>query len=223
MKPPAARALPLAALLLLPTAVAEAAAGRWSLAVGGVWFSPAGASFTADRAMVLEGAPAPGDDRSTHTVDADGTGFALALGYRLAPRWSVEAGALFADLDNDFRLVEGGVALTDTEAMGVEVFFAGVDWHPATDGRLDPTLGVFVAETSFEDVTFLTEAGRREKLAFDDDYGFGVKLGADWRLAGAWYLSAEARYLWTIMESEVAGEDLDLDPLIVGVGVGWRF
>lgn len=211
----------LALLTLLLPAAPALADGPWSLSATGVWFSPAGDSFSAERAVPL----AADGDRTTHTVDDDGTGFGLAVDLRLARRWSVEAGAIFVDVDNDFRLEEGGVVLSDTETMGIELFYVGVDWHLAPDARLDPTLGAFIAETSFEDVTFLTEAGRREKLAFDDDYGFGVKAGIDLPLGrgGSWFLTAEARYLWTIMEAEVAGQDLDLDPLIVAVGAGYRF
>lgn len=199
----------LAALVLLPAvaATAQPTNGPWSVEAFGAFFSPSGGSFPA------------GD--ATYTLDEDGTGFGLAVNLRLARSWSVEAGALFVDLDNDFRLG----TLADTETMGVEMFWGGVDWHFAPGARLDPTLGVFVAETSYEDVIFLTEAGRRDKFSFDDDYGFGLKVGIDLPLgrSGNWYLTAEARYLQTILEGEVAGQDLDLDPVLVAVGFGYRF
>ena len=77
----------------------------------------------------------------------------------------------------------------------------------------------------FDDVIFLTAAARPEKLTFDDDHGLGAKLGVDvpLRSGSRWFLSAEACFLVTIMESEVAGQDLDFDPLIVSLGVSFRF
>ena len=38
-----------------------------------------------------------------------------------------------------------------------------------------------------------------------------------------WFLSADLRYLSTLMESEIQGQDLDFDPLILAIGVGVRF
>ena len=40
---------------------------------------------------------------------------------------------------------------------------------------------------------------------------------------GGWSFTAELRYLLTIMESEGASEDLDLDPVIPSIGIAYRF
>jgi outer membrane protein W len=145
--------------------------------------------------------------------------------YRWRPRLGVELGALVADVDSGFRLESGSATVTDVETMGIESVSLGLNWHLAPERRFDFTLGVFVAQTTFDDVIFLTEVGRPMKLTFDDDHGFGVKaaLEAPFRRGGPWVVGFELRYLITILESEIAGQDLDLDPVLVLVGVGYRF
>lgn len=165
------------------------------------------------------------EERATHSVTEDAPAFGLGLEYRLTRRLAIAFSATFLDLDNDFVLEAQGVPLRDTESMRVESFALGVDWHPMTERRADLRVGLFTAQTTFDDVIFLTELGRRDKLTFDDDYGFGVVLGVDWPLrpGGSLTLGGEVRYLVTILESEIEGEDLDYDPLALGVTLGYRF
>jgi outer membrane protein W len=200
----------------LPAAQAQESS-RFTLRGYGVLLSPTGDVVSVADAESLE--------RTTHTVTEDGTGFGVALEYRWRPRLGVELGVLLAEVDNSFRLESGDAVLTDVEAMGVESVSVGMNWHFAPDRRFDYSLGVFVAQTTFDDVIFLTEAGRPEKLTFDDDHGFGVKAAFDapFRRGGPWSVGVELRYLITILESEIAGQDLDLDPLLVTLGVGYRF
>lgn len=193
---------------------------RWSVGGYGVGLSPSGDQVT------FVSSPQPGlEERATHSVSDDGTGFGLSVEYRPTRRVSVELGALSVDIDNDFRVESAGVLLTDVEAVGVESYMIGVDWHLTPERRADIQVGLFVAQTEFADVIFLTEAGRRDKLTFDDDHGVGIKLGVDWpfRVESPWFLSADLRYLSTLMESEIQGQDLDFDPLILAIGVGVRF
>lgn len=207
-------------LLLAPAATLVAGSPRFTLRAHGVWLSPAG-----DQVTVTRSPAGGGEERTTHQVSADGTGFGLSLAYRVARRISVELGVWAVDVDNDFRLDAAGTTLTDVETMGVKSVYLGVDWHLTPAHRADVRLGLFLAQTEFDDVIFLTAAGRSEKLTFDDDHGAGVRLAVDWpfRPAGRWLLSADLRYLVTLLESEIAGQDLDFDPLVVTAGVGFRF
>ena len=81
--------------------------------------------------------------------------------------------------------------------------------------------------STFDGVTFLTEAGRREKRPFDDDVGFGLHIGVDLPLGSSkrWTIGARVRYLLVIMEAESAsgGRDFELDPIVPSIGIGYRF
>ena len=150
---------------------------------------------------------------------------AVELERRLGRRWGLEVATLSADLDARFDLDLGIQALADTETSSFELWSLGVNYHLTPERATDVHVGVFAAITYFDDLVFLTEAGRADKLVFDDDVGFGVKLGVDHPLgdSGRWWLTAGVRYLRVILEGEIAGQDGDLDPVIGTVGVGYRF
>lgn len=168
--------------------------------------------------------PLPGERRD-FGIAAGGPGFGLGLERRLGERLGVEVAALAGELEGNFRLATGGGVLTDREDIGTEIFTLGANWHLTPGRRADVAVGLFAAMAFFDDVIFLTEAGRREKLAFDDDVGIGVKAGVDipFGRGGRWALSAEVRFLGLLLEGEIAGQDLSLDPLVPAVGIAYRF
>jgi outer membrane protein W len=86
------------------------------------------------------------------------------------------------------------------------------------DAQLQP--GEFVIELSeFISHTPL-DAGRAN---VKNDFTYGAALGLDVAFNESWSFSASARYLLTTVE--VAGEtpEVDLDPLLAQVGLGYRF
>lgn len=206
-----------AALPLAPIS-GQAADERWTLTAGGAWLSPAG-----DEVTVSQGPPFA-EQRETQEISDEATGFALGLEYRWTPRIGVELGLLLVEMDTTYRLEVAGFAFTDTEAMDLESVLLGVNWHLTPERRVDVSIGGFVAQTKPEDVIFLTEIGGRAKRVFDDDIGFGLKVGLEvpLRPQSAWGLTASVRYLDTILESETPGQDLNLDPVVATVGVRYR-
>lgn len=215
-------------LLLALVAFADSALAkddwRWSVrATGGV-------SITADDAgPVLETLSGPiVVGTATHGV-SDGSGGGVSLELLATQRLGVELGVSWFDYDTTFTLVGDGVgligALVDTETVLVETFLGGVNYHFWPQRRVDLSVGAFFAMSKPEDLFFNTESGRRDKLAFDDDTGFGVLVRADVLLSssGRWLLTAEARAASLIFEGEFAGQDLDLDPTTVSIGFGYRW
>lgn len=192
---------------------------RWTLTAAGVWLSPVG-----DEVTTSQGPPFA-QQVETQEVSDDATGFALGLEYRWTPRIGVELGFLLVEMDTTFRSEIAGMTFADTEAMDLESVLFGVNWHLTPERRVDVSIGGFVAQTKPEDVIFLTEIGGRAKRVFDDDIGFGVKVGLEvpLRPRSGWGLAASVRYLDTILESETPGQDLDLDPVVATVGVRYRF
>lgn len=207
------------AALVLWSTVATADA-RWTLRVHVLGWFPGGDEVEAVRAQ----APPLADERTRFSV-SDGSGYGLDLEYRLMRKLGLEVAALAGDLDSEFRLDGEGLSLTDSGTIGVEAFTVGLNYHLTPGKRVDLFVGAFAAILFFDDIIFLTEAGRREKLAFDDDTGLGIRLGIDVPLGadGSWRSSAGVRYFDAIMESEVAGQDLDADPFVPSIGVGYRF
>lgn len=151
----------------------------------------------------------------------DGSGFALGVEWMLNPRLGFDAGILFGDLDTDFKLQAGSVSLTDSEETGVEAYTVGLNYQLTPEARADVYVGAFFGMIFFDDTIFLTEAGRSDKRVFDDDTGFGLRVGVDvpFGETSPWSFSAELRYFDVILEGEVAGQDIDFKALIPAVGV----
>lgn len=207
------RLLVIGLVSLLP-AVASAQAPRWTARVSAAWVSPTGD----DLAGSLTGT---GPFR--FAVD-DGPGLAAELEYRLTPRFGLELSALTADLDAELSIPGGATPISDVESSTFELYGLGLGYHPTHGRRTDFHVGLFAAIAYFDDVVFLTELDRPTKLVFDDDVGFGLELGVDHAFgSGRWRASAGLRYFQMILEGEQAGQDADLDPLILTVGVGYRF
>ena len=193
---------------------------RWTVRGFGLWLSSSG-----DDVVVVKVGPEPmTEERTTHSI-SDGSGFGLELEYSVKPKIGVEFTALFGDYDTDLKLQTGGIALMDSDDIGFKAFFLGVNYHFTPDSRADFFVGAFAGLSYYDDIVFFTEVGRSEKLTFDDDLGFGLKAGIDTplRRGGPWIFSAEFRYLDTILESEIPGGDLDLNPLMLSIGLGYRF
>lgn len=214
------RAALLSGLLLLavaPLGAQELRPSRWTVR------SYALALLPDDGEVRGAGSPAAGE--RTRFSLGDGGGLGLELEYRPRRRWGFEAAALFSDLDAEYAVELSGLNRSTTRELGVRLFTLGANYHLRRERRFELHVGGFAALGYFDDLNFTTATGRRQKFTFDDDLGFGVKLGLDAPLflQGRWRLHAALRYLVTILESEVAGQDLDIDPLIPSIGVGYRF
>ena len=104
--------------------------------------------------------------------------------------------------------------------------FVASNYHFAPGKRADLYAGVWGGFSYYDDIIFsFPGEDFDEILRFDDDLGFGVKLGVDvpFKRNSRWIFTSEARYLTTILEGEIAGQDLDVDPLMLSLGVGYRF
>jgi outer membrane protein len=64
----------------------------------------------------------------------------------------------------------------------------------------------------------------------NSSWGPVLQVGADYKLTKNWYLNADFKYIW--MDTEVTSSnlgaplvssDLDINPMVYGVGVGYRF
>jgi len=155
----------------------------------------------------------------------DGSGFGLGVEWMLNPRFGFDAGILVGEIDTDFSLRAGLLSLTDREETGVEAYTVGLNYHLTPEARADVYIGAFFGMIFFDDTIFLTEAGRSDKRVFDDDTGFGLRVGVDvpFTETSRWSFSAELRYFDAILEGEIAGQDIDFNALIPAVGVSRRW
>jgi outer membrane protein len=102
-------------------------------------------------------------------------------------------------------------------------------WHFIPDGQFNPYLGVGVNYTKFFDVGKTGANPAILKVKYGDSWGPAFQFGVDARIKGPWYMNFDVKKLLISSDvkiSSVVGPvtaKANIDPWIVGVGVGYRF
>ena len=66
-------------------------------------------------------------------------------------------------------------------------------------------------------------------VKYDNSFGYALQVGLDYKITEKVYLNLDIKKLYLSTEARVnAGgtkvkADVDIDPLLVGVGIGYRF
>ncbi|MEM7397532.1 MAG: OmpW family outer membrane protein [Pseudomonadota bacterium] len=99
-------------------------------------------------------------------------------------------------------------------------------YHFNPEGTFKPYVGVGLQYIHFFDEE--SKLGPGTSLSIDDGLGFTLQGGIDVALGdNGWYLNADVKKTWLNMDARWGGTgisaDVDLDPLIVSAGIGYRF
>ena len=97
-------------------------------------------------------------------------------------------------------------------------------YHFAPQGQISPYVGAGINYTWFYDVnpkSGLTSA------SLDNNFGAVLQAGVDVALADRWFLNVDVKQVFLNTTAKLNGgavtADIDIDPTLVGVGVGYRF
>lgn len=107
-----------------------------------------------------------------------------------------------------------------------------VQWHFNPDQMIDPYVGAGINYTRFLDKNLNHSAGG--SIDVDrNSWGPALQVGVDINLSNGWLLNADVKKLWIDTDvhfNEGNGlfpkqkiDSLDIDPLVVGIGIGKRF
>lgn len=98
-----------------------------------------------------------------------------------------------------------------------------LQYHFMPDATFRPYVGAGVNYTRITSVHLLNGAGDLE----NHSVGAALQVGFDVKLAPQWFLNVDVKKLWISSDVKVDGvgkvTKVDLDPIAVGVGVGYRF
>lgn len=99
-------------------------------------------------------------------------------------------------------------------------------YHFLPKGRFSPYLGAGVNYTVFYDAE-TAAGGAVTSIDYDNTFGFALQAGLDYSVSGQWYVNADVKKLYLGTDVTLNGGALnakvDLDPWVVGLGVGYRF
>lgn len=89
--------------------------------------------------------------------------------------------------------------------------------------KVKPYFGVGVNYTMF----FNEDAGQFDSISYDDAFGLALQAGVDIEITDGLYLNADVKYImmetdWSINHGGLTGS-AEINPLIIGLGVGYRF
>ena len=155
-----------------------------------------------------------------------GNGWRLDLEYLVTRKIGIELAVFAGELDTSMTVVGGGMTSTTGSDTKMEVFSLGANYHFTRDARADVFAGAFIANSYFDGTLFeFEDPALDRKLAFDADFGFGIRAGVDFPVTrnSHWILSLGLRYLSTVLETEMGGNDVDGDAVMGSLGVGYRF
>ena len=203
-------------LLFLAYSPATGADVGWRLRVDGYWVDPDGESSEID----ADGVRVITDARSSF-------GLGITAEFRFSRRLGTEFGFLgAAEVDFEVRQsAPGGQVFTLMDTTTFVPYFAGLNIHLTPGKKVDLYLGGLLAYITYSDLRISSPPGE-VRVGVDTDIAPGVVLGLDVPVKErGWFFNASIRYMNAEFSGTVVGdrERVDFDPLIVGVGFGYRF
>jgi outer membrane protein len=102
-----------------------------------------------------------------------------------------------------------------------------LQYHFDNFGAFKPYVGAGVNYTVFFDQS---SGSKYQSFHLANDWGAAVQAGFDYKLQGNWFLNVDFKKLWlesdasvTLKPSTNVTAHVNIDPIIVGAGIGYRF
>lgn len=120
-----------------------------------------------------------------------------------------------------------GSALGDVDLGDVYVLppTVSLQYHFMEDQRFSPYVGAGLNYTIFynEDAP----GGTVTAIDYEDSIGYELQVGFDVAIQGNWSFNTDVKKIWLNTDVDVnngaIAADVDLDPWVLGVGIGYRF
>ncbi|TRX58169.1 OmpW/AlkL family protein [Thalassomonas sp. M1454] len=213
--------LALVSLFTSSAALASYEAGDFVVRAGATMVSPDDGKSGVD----LNGA----DSGLTVSVD-DNTQLGLNFVYFFDSNWAVEVLAA-TPFTHDVKLQAGDTETTLGEVTHLPPTVSAV-YYFDTGSKFQPYVGAGLNYTIFFDEEFSStykEAGFKD-LELDGSLGFAVQVGADYQLNDNWHVNASVRYIDIATEAKFkvadianGSADIDVDPMVYSVMLGYKF
>ncbi|PHS27163.1 MAG: hypothetical protein COA83_01180 [Methylophaga sp.] len=183
-----------------------------------------------DSGLLFAGAPLASIAGSGVTVDDD-TIPELDITYMITPNWGVELILGYSEHDVNASGTVKTLLGQVIEAKALPPTLT-LQYHFAPNSNIRPYVGAGVNYTYFfdEQVTGpLNQPGAKVKM--DDSFGFAVQAGVDIAINADWFVNLDVKYIEMDTTAKFSGVnlvgqaeiDVDVNPVVWGVGIGRRF
>ena len=211
------------AVMTLATGAATGASAQtandWQVARKGDWIVTGritDVSSSADDSIFTSG----GVDTGLNVDVGNSTMPTLGFTYFLTDNISVEA--ILGATQHEIR-AQGGATDVAVHETWVLPPVVTLQYRPAPEARVSPYVGAGINYMLFFD-------GKDQNgftVDLEDGFGYALQAGADVALTGPWTLNVDVKKVWFDTEATVNGgaltSDVNLDPLVVSVGIGRKF
>lgn len=130
---------------------------------------------------------------------------------------------VLAALPFDHDITAGGTKVGSTKQLP-PTFSLQYYFNPQS--KLRPYVGAGLNYTTFFDSSLDAGVGVGTDLKLDDSFGLAAQVGIDYDINEKWFLNADIRYvsIETTAKNTVLGKaDVDINPTVISVGVGYKF
>ncbi|HVR43292.1 MAG TPA: OmpW family outer membrane protein [Thermoanaerobaculia bacterium] len=187
------------------------------VAAWATWMEPQGDRLSSD--------PADPTAISEIAWDAE-TGFGFSANFHMGRALSVELAAYAVGADA--ALVAPGGPQFDLGALDLTPVTATLQWHFARGARIDPYVGVGGAWILAEDLSSADlDALGIGDVEVDDEFTWLINAGLDFSVTSSLGIVLDGKYFPFEPATRAAGDpidtDLAVDPLLLSVGLRWRF
>ncbi|MEQ1437840.1 OmpW family outer membrane protein [Fontimonas sp. SYSU GA230001] len=180
-----------------------------------------GSAFAADSPLLVR--------VGAHNVDpkSDNTDIGVSVDSRLGPTFNIDwyftphlALDILAALPFKHDLTANGDKIGSATHLPPTV---SLQYHFAPGGRIDPYVALGVNYTMFWD----TKLDDGTALDLDNSFGLAGQIGVDFAVAPKWVVGADLRYIDIDTDADIGNgavkTTVEIDPLVYGINVGYRF
>lgn len=97
-----------------------------------------------------------------------------------------------------------------------------LQYHFNPFGVMKPYVGAGVNYTVF----YNADKGALNSISYEDGFGYALQAGMDYEIDEHWNFNVDVKQIWHNVDAKLNGTvnaDVDLDPMVVGMGFGYRF
>ena len=163
------------------------------------------------------------DDDNNDDLDIDSaTTLDIDFTYMVTNNFGVE---LLLDLSSKHDITSGGTKIGDVVVLPPALI---AQWHFMPNNNIRPYAGAGINYTMFFSESTASSVLGNTDLSVDDAFGLVAQAGVDIDINKDWYVNFDAKYIDLDTDATLSGDvngsvSFDINPLVLGVGVGTKF
>ena len=160
------------------------------------------------------------DNHPVVNVDA-GAALSLTATYLFTQNWAIDILAAIP-FNHEVNLNDGGAQVGETDQLPPTV---SLQYHFMASENFKPYVGLGVNYTTFFDEDTRGALDGTE-LELDDSWGLAAQVGFDYAINDRWFFKGDVRWMDIDAEAnldDVSIGDVEIDPLVYGFSLGYRF